>query len=92
MKFLKVMVYFISTISASIIQGEEPFLDIVPPNSSYPDKQANLREHKGRRHCFRNPDLACKPSRKCCTHVAKKQIWCCPDFSKCGKQPKTCEV
>jgi len=71
------------------MMGEDPVLDATTNTTM---KQGHLQEHKGRKHCFRNPQLTCKDKMKCCTHVSQKQLWCCPDKSKCSKYVKMCEM
>jgi len=71
------------THSPTVIQGYEPDYDV-------DDIPRHLKT--GRKHCFKNPHLSCNGNRKCCTHVAKKKIWCCDRSHKCGKAIKTCVV
>lgn len=87
MKLLHLLLLVIPA-SSKIIQGFEP--EFEPPSNR--SLRADAPEHKGRKHCFRNPNLVCSQNRKCCTHVHQKKLWCCPPESKCGKQIKTCEV
>lgn len=44
---------------------------------------------KGRTHCYRS-DLYCANGGRCCTHVHRKQVWCCDRESECGRVPHTC--
>lgn len=75
-------------VSSETIAGEDPFTD----GFNRTLRARPSKKNKGRKHCFKNPHLSCSNNKKCCTHVHKKTIWCCPRDSECGVVVKTCEV
>jgi len=75
----------------TIIEGDDPDVDMVDVPRFRIDPDGD-KQRKGRKHCFKSPNLYCQNQKRCCTHVSQKKIWCCDRKHQCGKSPKTCVV
>ncbi len=53
------------------------------------DQKPSRKRKKGRKHCYKS-SLYCANNARCCTHVSKGEVWCCPRKARCGNVPHTC--